>query len=85
MLVFVGGVCLIAFSQITFSKGETVEATVISTGTTDGIAGKETFLMVKTDDGVTSKVTAKGVARVGDEVTLSVLNRVLFRDMYRVE
>lgn len=80
-----GGICVIAFSQLTFSTDEKIQATVVSMGTTDGIAGKEVFLMVKTDEGVTSKVTAKGVVNVGDEVTLNVFSRILFRDKYSVE
>lgn len=80
-----GGICLIAFSQITFSTGENINATVLSIGTTEGIAGKESFLIVKTDEEVTSKVTAKGAVDVGDQVTLSVYGRILFRDKYRLE
>lgn len=85
ILVFIGGISLIAFSQITLSTGEKTEATVLSTGTTEGIAGKETFLIVKTDEGVTSKVTAKGAISVGDRVTLNVLDRIVFRDTYTIE
>ena len=76
---------MIAFSQLTFSTGQNIEATVVSIGTTEGIVGDEVTLMVKTDEGVTSKVNAKGAANVGDRVTLTILDRILFRDMYRLE
>ncbi|MFK8075671.1 MAG: hypothetical protein AB8B84_03730 [Granulosicoccus sp.] len=85
IVVFFGGISLIAFSQITWSTGEKTEATVLSKGTTEGIAGKETFLIVKTDDGVTSKVTAKGAVSIGERVTLNVFDRVVFRDTYTVD
>ncbi len=84
IVIFFGGISLIAFSQITLSTGETTQATVLSTGMTEGIAGKEMFLMVKTDEGVTSKVAAKGAVSIGDRVTLNVLDRIVFRDTYTV-
>lgn len=85
ILLLVGGICVIAFSQLTFSTGEKVEATIVSTGMTAGIAGDQATLIVKTDEGVTSEVTAKGAANVGDRVTLNVLDRIVFRDKYRLE
>ena len=85
VLLLLGGICVIAFSQITFKTDEKINATVLSIGTTDGITGKELFLIVKTDEDVTSKVTAKGAVNVGDEVTLSVYERILFRDKYTLE
>lgn len=53
--------------------------------TEEGIAGKEVKLIVKTDDEATSKVTARGEVNIGDTVTLNVLDRIYFRDKYRME
>ena len=58
---------------------------MLSTGTTEGIAGKEMYLIVKTDEGVTSKVAARGTVSVGDRVTLNVLDRIVFRDTYTID
>lgn len=85
ILVFAIGIGVIAFSQLTFSTGEKVVATVVDMSTEEGIAGKELILIVKTDDNATSKVSAKGAVNIGDKVTLNVLDRIYFRDLYRLE
>ncbi len=84
-MVFVGGIAVIAFSQLKFSTGQKVEATVVSIGTEEGVTGTEAFLIVETDDAVTSKVASKGEVKAGDRVVLDVFDRILFRDVYRME
>jgi len=89
ILLIIGGIGVIAFSQLTFSTDKKIQATVLSIGTTEGMIGDEVFLMVKTDEDVTSKVmtkfTSKDAVTVGDVVTLNVLDRVVFRDRYRLD
>ncbi len=83
-MVFSAGLSIILFSQLEFSTDLQRQATVISLGTEDGITGKEVVLTVKTEDEITARVKGKGPERVGDEVTLNVSERILFRDVYHL-
>lgn len=83
-MVFSAGLAIILFSQLEFSTDLQRQATVISLGTEDGITGKEVVLTVKTEDEITARVKGKGPERVGDEVTLNVSERILFRDVYHL-
>jgi len=85
MLVFVSGIAVILFSQLKFSTDEQRQATVLSLGTEEGIAGSEIVLTVKTEDEITARVKGKGQVDVGDEVTLKVSERILFSDVYHLE
>jgi len=85
MLVFFSGLAIILFSQLKFSTDQQRQATVISLGTEEGITGSELVLTVKTEDEVTTQVKGKGTARVGDEVTLNVSERILFSDVYHLD
>lgn len=83
-MVFSAGLAIILFSQLEFSTDLQRQATIISLGTEDGITGKEVVLTVKTEDEITARVKGKGPERVGDEVTLNVSERILFRDVYHL-
>ncbi|MBX2886028.1 MAG: hypothetical protein KTR32_39095 [Granulosicoccus sp.] len=85
MSVFLGGIAIILFSQLKFSTDEQLQATVLSLGTEEGIAGSELILTVKTEDEITARVKGRGPASVGDEVTLKVSERILFSDVYHLE
>ena len=85
ILVFSAGIAIIVFSQLEFTTDLQKQATVIGLGTEDGITGKEVVLTVKTDDEITARVKGKGPERVGDQLTLNVSERILFRDVYHLE
>ncbi len=84
-LVFFSGIAVILFSQLKFSTDQQLQATVLSLGSEEGITGSELVLTVKTENEITTRVKGKGPARVGDEVTLNVSERVLFSDIYHLE
>lgn len=85
MAVFVSGIAIILFSQLKFPTDEQRQATVLSLGTEEGIAGSEVVLTVKTEDEITARVKGKGEVQVGDEVTLNISERILFSDVYHLD